>query len=155
MLASVVETTSVLTPSFTALITISTRAALKRHHTYNLVLGVDTGVGTIDWSLERIGTEAERLEVDRELAQLREQLSQVEQWKKRREEIERELSQVWVAGEEKELEAPDYLRENGGNGVHNKEVKEEDVMVVSPEAGSDGPGPGQHEEDDSGEGVER
>ncbi len=98
-------------PCNAALITISTRAALKRHHTYNLILGVDTGVGSIDWSLERIGTEAERLEVDRELAQLREQLAQVERWKARKEEIERELNQVWIVGEEKELGEPGYLKD--------------------------------------------
>lgn len=93
------------------LITISTRAALKKHHTYNLTLGVDTGVGSVDWTLERIGTEAERLEADRELAQLRDRLSQVERWKSRRAAIERELGEVWIAGDDDgELEAPRYIK---------------------------------------------
>lgn len=121
------------------MITISTRAALKRHHTYNLVLGLDTGVGTIDWSLDPIGSEAERLEVDRELAQLREQLSQVEQWKARREEIERELNQVWVVGEDKELEVPQYHQEGSGAVDEEGIKKEDDVVVVGQGEGSGSP----------------
>ncbi|KAI9883459.1 MAG: hypothetical protein M1823_004771 [Watsoniomyces obsoletus] len=94
------------------LITISTRASLKRHHTYNLVLGLDEteaghGAG-IDWTVERIGTAAEKLSIDRELASLREQLSQVQQWQARKTEIDEELSKVWVVGGE-ELDRPEYL----------------------------------------------
>ena len=88
----------------TALITISTRVSLKRHHTYNLVLDVDdNGGGGVDWTFERIGTEAEKLEVDRELAHLRERLGQVKAWKARRAEIEDELNKVWIEGGEELL----------------------------------------------------
>ncbi len=118
------------------LITISTRASLKRHHTYNLVLGLDeTGAGHgagIDWTVERIGTAAEKLSIDRELASLREQLSQVQQWQARKTEIEEELSKVWVVGGD-ELDAPKYLsnsedhpravEDGAGSGGETKEAK--------------------------------
>ena len=40
------------------------------------------------------------MHVERELQELREQLAQVEEWKRRHEEIEAELAKVWVAGGE-------------------------------------------------------
>ncbi len=85
-----------LTPCPPALITISTRASLKKYHTFNLVLGM--GERGDEWEFQRIGTEREKMHVERELQELRERLSQVEQWKARREEIEKELAQVWVEG---------------------------------------------------------
>lgn len=60
-----------------------------------------------EWEFERIGTEREKMHVERELADLRERLSKVEEWKLRREEIERELAQVWVEGGET-LHPPPY-----------------------------------------------
>ncbi|KAL9086610.1 MAG: hypothetical protein Q9165_007053 [Trypethelium subeluteriae] len=88
------------------LITISTRASLKRYHTFTLTLGLgDTGE---DWEFQRIGTEREKSSVEKELQELRERLSKVEEWKKRREEIDRELAQVWVEGGE-ELAPPPYI----------------------------------------------
>ncbi|TPX17157.1 uncharacterized protein E0L32_003275 [Thyridium curvatum] len=78
------------------LITISTRASLKKYHTYNLVLGM--GEHGDEWAFERIGTEREKMHVEKELADLRERLAQVEEWKRRRDEIEKELAQVWVEG---------------------------------------------------------
>ena len=91
------------------LITISTRVSLKKYHTYNLSLGLgDEGV---DWEFERIGTEEERVGVEREVIELREKLNKVEEWKRRREEIEAELAKVWVDGEEEsgELPPPSYV----------------------------------------------
>lgn len=44
--------------------------------------------------------------MEREIQELREQLSQVEGWKLRRKAIDEELSKVWVSGQE--LPAPDY-----------------------------------------------
>lgn len=81
---------------YAALITISTRASLKKYHTFNLTLGL--GESGEEWEYERIGTEKEKMHVERELQELREQLAQVEEWKKRHEEIEAELAKVWVAG---------------------------------------------------------
>jgi ATP-binding cassette subfamily D (ALD) long-chain fatty acid import protein len=60
-----------------------------------------------EWELQRIGTEREKLHVERELQELRERLSQVEKWKARREEIEQELAKVWVEGGE-DLTPPPY-----------------------------------------------
>ncbi|KAI2614865.1 ABC transporter transmembrane region 2-domain-containing protein [Hypoxylon sp. NC1633] len=88
------------------LITISTRASLKKYHTFNLLLG--TGDNGDEWEFERIGTEREKMHVERELQELHERLSQVEQWKQRREEIEKELAQVWVEGDAS-LDPPPYV----------------------------------------------
>ncbi|KAI1378602.1 ABC transporter transmembrane region 2-domain-containing protein [Hypoxylon crocopeplum] len=88
------------------LITISTRASLKKYHTFNLILGI--GENGDEWEFERIGTEREKMQVERELQELHERLSQVEQWKQRREEIEKELAQVWVEGDAS-LDPPPYV----------------------------------------------
>lgn len=47
------------------------------------------------------------MQVEKELQDLRERLEQVENWKARRQEIEEELSKVWVAGGD-ELDPPSY-----------------------------------------------
>ncbi|KAM7197798.1 pABC1 peroxisomal ABC transporter encoded by the pabc1 protein [Naviculisporaceae sp. PSN 640] len=88
------------------LITISTRASLKKYHTYNLVLGM--GERGDEWEFQRIGTQREKMHVERELQELRERLAQVEKWKARKEEIEKELAKVWVEGGE-EMSAPAYI----------------------------------------------
>lgn len=95
------------------LITISTRASLKKYHTFNLTMGL--GEDGMDWEFERIGTEKEKMNVERELQDLRERLGMVEEWKERKEEIERELRRVWVKGEGdedgegEELAPPAYI----------------------------------------------
>lgn len=106
------------------LLTISTRASLKRYHEWNLDLG--QGEEGEEWTFDRIGTEEEKEGVERELEGLRERLGMVEGWRRRREEVEKELGRVWVSeGEEggEELPAPDYLEggeaaeaEGEGNG---------------------------------------
>ncbi|KAI1165677.1 ABC transporter transmembrane region 2-domain-containing protein [Nemania serpens] len=98
------------------LITISTRASLKKYHTFNLALGL--GDNGDEWEFERIGTEREKMQVERELQELRERLWQVEQWKQRREEIEKELAQVWTEKNEAPLDPPPYV-----------ETPEEDTMA--------------------------
>ncbi|KAG4219956.1 hypothetical protein PC116_g31565, partial [Phytophthora cactorum] len=100
------EGTSAVSSDVEALITISTRASLKKYHTFNLILGM--GENGDEWEFERIGTEREKMQVERELQELRERLSQVEQWKQRREEIEKELAQVWVEGDAP-LDPPPYV----------------------------------------------
>lgn len=62
-----------------------------------------------EWEFERIGTEREKLQVERELQDLRERLSQVGQWKQRREEIEKELAQVWTETNDSPLDPPPYV----------------------------------------------
>lgn len=95
---------------FAALITISTRASLKRYHTYSLTLGIppetpgsplqdeesssSVAGQAYGYSIQRIGTTSEKQSVAKELVELRERLSRVEGWKKRRQEIDEELSQV-------------------------------------------------------------
>lgn len=87
------------------LITISTRASLKRYHTFNLTLGLgEDGSG---WEYERIGTEEEKMGVERELVDLRERLAKVDEWEERKKKIEDELAKVWVEGGEV-LKAPTY-----------------------------------------------
>ncbi|KAK0669336.1 ABC transporter transmembrane region 2-domain-containing protein [Cercophora samala] len=104
------------------LITISTRASLKKYHTYNLVLGL--GERGDEWEVQRIGTEREKMAVEKELHDLRERLAQVEKWKKRREEIETELNKVWVGGQEEELGAPVYVKEEQNEQDHQTEAEE-------------------------------
>lgn len=87
------------------LITISTRASLKKYHTFNLSLGL--GAEGADWDFERIGTEEEKMGVERELQELKARLAQVEEWKHRLSEIEENLARVWVKGEE--LPPPPYI----------------------------------------------
>ncbi|KAI8955535.1 ABC transporter transmembrane region 2-domain-containing protein [Xylaria longipes] len=89
------------------LVTISTRASLKKYHTFNLALGL--GDNGDEWEFERIGTEREKMQVERELQELRERLSQVEQWRQRREEIEKELAQVWTEKNDAPLNPPPYI----------------------------------------------
>ncbi|KAI1436871.1 ABC transporter transmembrane region 2-domain-containing protein [Xylaria sp. CBS 124048] len=95
------------------LITISTRASLKKYHTYNLALGL--GENGDEWEFERIGTEREKMQVERELQELRERLSQVEHWRQRREEIERELAQVWTENSDVPLAQPAYVETVDGS----------------------------------------
>lgn len=58
----------------------------------------------------RIGTASEKNSVFQEIQELREKLAQVDEWKQRKQQIEEELSKVWVAGKQ-ELEAPPYQQE--------------------------------------------
>lgn len=74
------------------LVTMSTRASLKKYHSYQLSLD---GLG--GWNMERIGGAEERGEVERELAALREKIEMASKAESRLEEIQKELSKVWVA----------------------------------------------------------
>lgn len=55
--------------------------------------------------------------MEKELAELRERLAKVEEWKKRRQEIDEELNKVWVEGQDgdslEELPPPPYLSSEG------------------------------------------
>jgi ATP-binding cassette subfamily D (ALD) long-chain fatty acid import protein len=124
-----------LLTSHPALITISTRASLKKYHKYNLVLGL--GEDGTEWEFQGIGTETEKMHARRELEVLRDKLEQVESWKARHAEIERELAKVWVAGGgEQPLEAPE-----GSDGAADGKGEAEEEGVV-----------GQEEEREEGEG---
>ncbi|KAL8758968.1 MAG: hypothetical protein Q9184_003761 [Pyrenodesmia sp. 2 TL-2023] len=118
-------------------IVISTRISLKRYCDYNLTLGLEDEDQDEEkqdedkeydsdsdedepplpgWSFERIGTEEERVGVEREVQALREKLALVDAWRNRKAEIEKELGQVWVAGVKEELPAPEYLTEEEVEG---------------------------------------
>ena len=105
----------------TALITISTRASLKRYHTHLLTLGL--GESGEEWEFQRIGTASEKSSVEKELAELRERLAKVEEWKARKSEIENELERVWVEGGD-ELSPPPYA-ETVDVGSSSGEIEEE------------------------------
>lgn len=61
------------------------------------------------WEFERIGTEREKMQVEKEVQELRERLAQVEEWKSRREAIEQELASVWTDKGEA-LDVPAYAQ---------------------------------------------
>lgn len=90
------------------LITISTRASLRKYHTYNLVLGL--GEEGYDWEMVKVGTEEEKVGVEKELKELRAKLAMVGEWERRKAEIDAELGKVMVKGGE-ELKAPDYVEQ--------------------------------------------
>ncbi|KAJ4366410.1 ATP-binding cassette long-chain fatty acid transporter pxa1 [Neocucurbitaria cava] len=109
------------------LITISTRASLKRYHTYTLTLGL--GDHGDEWEFQRIGTESEKSSVEKELAELRERLAKVEEWKKRRQEIEDELNKVWVNSGE-ELAPPPYMQEDSEEAQSEALEDEDDTAAA-------------------------
>ena len=90
------------------LITISTRASLRKYHAYNLLVGL--GEEGYDWEMVKVGSDQEKLGVEKELEELRERLAQVETWKKRRAEIDDELSQVMLK-DGQQLPEPDYVEQ--------------------------------------------
>lgn len=75
---------------------------------YNLILG--QGEHGDEWEFERIGTEREKMQVEKELQELRERLSKVDEWKARRQAIDEELAAVWTDQGEV-LDAPAYAEE--------------------------------------------
>ncbi|KAI5255204.1 ABC transporter transmembrane region 2 [Aureobasidium subglaciale] len=127
------------------LLTISTRASLKRHHDFVLTLGL--GAQGDEWEMQRIGTESEKDSVEKEIAELRERLEKVEGWRRRKEEIEDELAKVWVEGGE-ELEVRDFEKEEGDGGEgEGEEVAFSDTET---ERGRDVEGRGHEGESDAG-----
>lgn len=62
------------------------------------------------WEFERIGTEREKMQVEKEVQELRERLAEVDELKKRRDAIELELASVWTDKGET-LAAPAYTQE--------------------------------------------
>ena len=69
------------------------------------MLGI--GDNADSWEFERIGTEREKMQVEKEVQELRERLAQVDEWKKRRDEIEQDLAAVWTDKGEA-LDSPDF-----------------------------------------------
>nr|GAT42788.1 predicted protein [Mycena chlorophos] len=67
------------------LITISLRPSLARYHTLLLTLAGD---GTGKWTLSRVGTQEERLGIDREIALLESKLQEKDRWAARVKELD-------------------------------------------------------------------
>ncbi|KIV81555.1 hypothetical protein PV11_03731 [Exophiala sideris] len=90
-------------------ITLSTRASLRKYHSSNLILGL--GDEGYDWELVKIGGEAEKSSMEKEIKELREKLAMVDEWERRKNEIEEELSHVQLVGQEgpTDLEQPTYF----------------------------------------------
>ncbi|RMD40355.1 hypothetical protein DV735_g4782, partial [Chaetothyriales sp. CBS 134920] len=126
------------------LVTISTRASLRKYHTYNLTLGL--GDEGYDWEMVKIGSDQEKQGVEKELEELRERLVQVEAWKRRKAEIDQELGHVLLK-DGQELPAPSYSV-SGPEEVEeeHKEVEEQHDEPEEPEE--------QHEEHDEEQQVE-
>lgn len=107
------------------LITISTRASLKRHHAFHLSLSEDVTVKDDDdeddgsstaWTFGRIGSVEDRVGVEKELSELRRRLDLASGWEARRREVVQELERVWVRGDdgvESELKPPIYGDDGG------------------------------------------
>lgn len=110
------------------------------------------GDSSDDWEFQRIGTASEKSSVEKELAELRERLAKVDEWKSRKAEIEEELNRVWVQGgddgeESGELAPPSYLesevtRSEGASeevvesaGTEEEAAEEEAVESRSPSEG--------------------
>ncbi|KAG8769851.1 hypothetical protein FRC12_004689 [Ceratobasidium sp. 428] len=70
------------------LITISHRPSLNKYHKRLLTLWGDS---TGSWTYTQVGTEEERMELDREIEQLEGRLSEVAQWEKRLREVADDL----------------------------------------------------------------
>ena len=132
------------------LLTISTRASLKRHHAYHLSLGGDVIVndeddeddgGSTAWTFDRIGSAEERVGVEKELAELRRRLDLASGWEARRKEVVQELERVWVRGDdgvESELKPPVYGEDGGeetesGKGRDQVARKSQSKEVEAPE----------------------
>ncbi|KAK9437777.1 ATP-binding cassette sub-family D member 1 [Metarhizium brunneum] len=114
------------------LITISTRASLKRYHTFNLMLGM--GDNGDEWEFERIGTEREKMQVEKEVQELRERLAEVDELKKRRDEIELELASVWTDKGDS-LAAPEYTQK--GEEAEPRKIQLEQEQETATEDGED------------------
>ncbi|KAB8446251.1 hypothetical protein FH972_025233 [Carpinus fangiana] len=122
-------------------ITISTRASLKRYHDFTLTLGLpvedsEESTGFVDaaaaytYSLQRIGTESEKQSVEKELAELRERISHVEEWKRRRAQIDVDLKEVLTEGGDA-LAPPPYEAEEKklAEGSNEQEHQHADAAV--------------------------
>lgn len=129
------------------LVTISTRVSLKKYHVWNLRLGLglsdgasrdgggDDGEEGDEWTFERIGTEEERTGVEREVAELRERLAQVEQWEARKAEVERELKMVWVSSRSveegvEEIGHHDIIGSSSGDGDGKSKSKKKLTNIL-------------------------
>jgi ATP-binding cassette, subfamily D (ALD), peroxisomal long-chain fatty acid import protein len=84
-----------------------------------------------EWNFQRIGTTAEKSSVEKELAELRERLAKVEEWKHRRQEIDEELNKVWTSGGEV-LPPPAYVeKEEKLNDVETERLEASQASMLT------------------------
>lgn len=72
------------------------------------------------YTLQRIGTASEKQSVEKELAELRERLSRVEDWKKRADEIDAELNDV-LSSDGSVVPPPPCEDRNGGGQIDTQQ----------------------------------
>ena len=130
------------------LLTISTRASLKKYHDFVLTLGL--GEQGDEWEMQKIGTESEKDSVEKEIAELKERLSKVGEWKRRKAEIEEELAKVWVEGVGV-LEADEYGDE--GEEVEVLEEEEGEEVALSDTETESAGGEGEMQDDAATDGY--
>lgn len=120
---------------------------MKRYHTHLLTLGL--GESGEEWEFTRIGSATEKSSVEKELAELRERLAKVEEWKTRRTEIEQELEKVWIEGgddlSQGELSPPPYESERAETVDSIGEDASETSLLSVRDVEEDGTEPGSGE----------
>jgi ATP-binding cassette subfamily D (ALD) long-chain fatty acid import protein len=119
------------------LVTLSTRASLKKYHVFQLSLDGHGG-----WAMERIGGEQERGEVERELEMLRERVREAKVMRERLDAVREELGRVWVDGRELPppeggmvVESLSSEAEEEAMGVDRSEMAESYAEVAAAELG--------------------
>lgn len=80
--------------------------------------------------MQKIGTESEKLSTEKEIAELKARLEKVDEWKKKKAEIEQELSKVWIEGGSV-LEAPGYLQDAEEVEIYGGEDEEAEEVALS------------------------
>lgn len=73
--------------------------------------------------------------MEKELQELRDRLSKVEEWKRRRQEIEEELAKVWIE-DGQELAPPAYVEEEGERRAESDMDQENVGMLVGSRSSS-------------------
>ncbi|KAF3082756.1 hypothetical protein TWF569_000717 [Orbilia oligospora] len=112
------------------LITISTRAQLKKYHTYQLRLGM--GEYGAEWEFDRIGAERERMSIEKEIKELEERLAKVNDMEQRKQAIEAELKNVLIEGGDLGVVEAESLPDEEGEEEESEEEQTQgpEVEVV-------------------------
>ncbi|KAF3168850.1 hypothetical protein TWF751_007606 [Orbilia oligospora] len=112
------------------LITISTRAQLKKYHTYQLRLGM--GEYGAEWEFDRIGAERERMSIEKEIKELEERLAKVNNMEQRKQAIEAELKNVLIEGGDLGVVEAESLPDEEGEEEESEEEQTQgpEVEVV-------------------------
>lgn len=114
------------------LLTISSRASLKKYHSFQLTLDGHGG-----WAFEKIGGKEEQTEIMKELETLKEKLRDAKELETRYEEVQKELGRVWIeggeelAGDEAETSGQDDMGESYAEvAAKGPEVEEKESTMA-------------------------